>query len=67
MAGVLEKDRDHFSFRRTLWGDTLIQLNEIRQACLDISLNENKDSITWSLTSDEKITIKSFYNQLILN
>lgn len=47
--------------------DTLIQGNEIKSACFDISLDENKDSITWPFTNDGKFTMKSFYNQLIIN
>lgn len=67
MAEVFEKDWNHFTFRRTQQEGTLIQWNEIKSACFYISLDENKDSITWPFSNDGKFTMKSFYNQLIMN
>lgn len=59
---VFYKGLGHFYFRRTLWGDTLLQWNETKEGCANVSLNRNRGTLIWSLTKDVVYTVKSFYN-----
>lgn len=64
---VFDKGLGHFYFRRTLWGDILLQWNETKEGCANVSLNRNRGTLIWSLTKDVVYTVKSFYNQMILS
>lgn len=58
---------DQFHIRRTLWGGTLTQWDEIENMCADVTLSDEKDKLTWSLSANGQFSVKSFYNLLIIN
>ena len=46
-------------------GETLELWNTLKSRCERIKMNEGKDKITWTLTADNKFSVRSLYKKLI--
>lgn len=64
VAEVFSDGMDTTSFRRTLWGETLIMRQNLQEDCRGVTLAQGGDKIMWKLTPNKQFTVKSFYRAL---
>ena len=67
VAKVLKDDWVNVRFRRTLYGETLDQCNELKCLCMHVQLSDKKDRCKWILPKSCVFTVKPHYNALKIN
>jgi hypothetical protein len=51
-------------FRRTLFGETLQQWEDLKNMVDGVQLSDGKDTVKWKIGSSEKFRVKDLYLQL---
>jgi hypothetical protein len=66
IAKVMENSPPSVMFRRNLSGQILVAWNALLQCLANIQLEDGHDEFRWNLHENEKNSVASMYNALIL-
>lgn len=64
---LFPKGRKTFSFRRSLFGESIDLWNSLKLRCEEVLMYGGRDKPMWMLTFDRVFSVKSLYLHLIKN
>jgi hypothetical protein len=64
MKNLKQQGWDMIQFRRTLFGETLQQWEEMKEMVDNVQLTDGKDRVTWKIGTSKQFRVKDLYLQL---
>jgi hypothetical protein len=66
IAHILESNPPNMTFRKNLFGSRLVSWEVLLQRMANVQLTDAKDEFHWNLLGNDKFSVASIYNALIL-